>query len=132
MAAVPFVQEKDIMAHASATSTTPISADMQKCIAVCVECARSCAETITHCLQMGGKHADARHITLLRDCAVICETSARFMLHGSTFHGQTCAVCAEVCDACAKSCEALGGEEMKACADACRRCAESCRRMARA
>jgi hypothetical protein len=103
---------------------------MEDCIRECLECARLCEETITHCLQMGGMHAEPDHIRLLRDCVTICGTSAKFMAHGSPLHPKTCALCAEVCAECAASCERLGGDEMKACADACRRCAESCRQMA--
>ena len=118
------------MADTSATPTTPIRPEMQTCIDVCLDCARLCEETLTQCLQMGGPHADPRHMTLLRDCIVICDASARFMLHGSELHDRTCAVCAEVCDACAASCDALG-DEMEACAHACRAGADSCRRLAR-
>jgi hypothetical protein len=104
--------------------------EMQQCIQNCLDCHRICMETVAHCLQMGGKHADAAHITTLLDCAEICQTSANFMLRGSAFHARTCAVCADVCTRCAEECEQMDGEQMQACAAACRRCAESCQRMA--
>ena len=87
---------------------------------------------MSHCLALGGKHAEARHIGLLDDCAEICRTSAGFMLRGSEFHPRTCGVCAEVCRACAESCDRLAGDDelMKRCAEMCRRCAQSCERMA--
>ncbi len=104
---------------------------MQECIQNCLDCHRICVETAAHCLQMGGKHAEASHIRLLLDCADICQTSANFMLRGSDLHVRTCAVCAEVCDLCAQSCEQFGDDEqMRACVEVCRRCAESCRAMA--
>ena len=84
-----------------------------------------------HCLQMGGRHAEAGHLQLLLDCAEICQTSANFMTRGSELHNRTCAVCAEICERCAEDCEQFGDEAlMKACAETCRRCAESCRQMA--
>jgi hypothetical protein len=107
-----------------------MSEEMQRCIQACLDCHRICLETVTHCLQMGGKHADPAHIRLLLDCAEICQTSANFMLRGSDLHGRTCAVCAEVCERCAQDCAQFDDAQMKACAEACRRCAESCRRMA--
>jgi hypothetical protein len=109
-----------------------ISAAMQSCIEECLECHRICVETAAHCLKMGGKHASPEHIGALLDCAQICQTSADFMLRGSSDHGETCDVCATVCARCADSCETLGKDDdlMRRCAQACRRCAESCRDMA--
>lgn len=109
-----------------------LTPDMRRCIDNCIECHKICNETITHCLLLGGKHASAEHIALLMDCADICATSARFMLHGSHHHERTCAVCAEVCEACAKDCEqmAKGDETMMRCAKMCRACADSCHKMA--
>jgi hypothetical protein len=85
---------------------------------------------VTHCLQAGGKHAEADHIRLLLDCVEICHTSAEFMLRGSHLHTRTCGVCAEVCQECAEDCDRFTEDWMKRCAETCRRCAESCRRMA--
>ncbi len=109
-----------------------ISTEMRNCITSCTECHAICVETAAHCLEMGGKHADASHIRTLLDCAQICATSADFMLRGSDLHPQVCAVCATACDRCAESCERLadGDELMARCAEVCRACAESCRRMA--
>ena len=36
-----------------------LSQDMRQCIENCLKCHASCTETSTHCLQMGGKHAEA-------------------------------------------------------------------------
>ena len=114
--------------------TTPRTGHMQECIDNCLRCHAVCTETITHCLEMGGRHAAPEHIRLLQYCAQICATSADFMLRGSDLHGRTCGVCAEVCARCAEDCArmAAGDEMMQRCADECRRCAESCRRMSQA
>ena len=118
----------------SSHATHQMSPEMQQCIQNCMECHRICLETVPHCLQMGGKHAEAVHIRLLLDCAEICQTSANFMIRGSDLHTRTCAVCAEVCERCAEDCERIGAgdEQMRRCAEMCRRCADSCRRMASA
>lgn len=104
---------------------------LRSCIEECMNCHAVCQETVNHCLQQGGHHAEAGHIRLLLDCVEICQTSANFMLRGSPFHVRTCAACSEICQACAEDCEQMGGDErMRACAEACRRCAESCASMA--
>jgi hypothetical protein len=114
--------------------TTAHSNDMQQCIAECQSCHALCLETVSHCLEMGGSHAEPRHIGLLESCAEICQTSANFMIRGSELHTRTCAACAEVCRACEADCRRLsaGDEVMARCADACAQCAESCERMAAA
>jgi len=108
-----------------------MGAEMQQCINECLACHALCLETITYCVQKGGKHVEQSHLQLLTDCAEACQVSANFMCRGSELHGRYCAVCAEVCNRCAESCDKFGDDEqMKACAEACRRCAESCQRMA--
>lgn len=106
------------------------SAEMEACIKNCSDCHHICIETMSYCLQKGGRHAEAHHIRLLQDCIQICHTSEDFMLRGSDLHTYTCGVCAEVCERCAQDCEQMGNDaQMKACAEMCRRCAESCRSM---
>ena len=108
-----------------------VNQEMEQCIAACTDCHHVCVETVTHCLEKGGAHADAAHIRTLLDCAQICQTAGDFLLRGSELHGRTCAACAEVCERCAESCDRLGDDaEMRRCAAECRRCAEECRRMA--
>ena len=111
-----------------------ISQEVRQCIENCLDCYSICQETLTHCLELGGKHATPQHIRLLQDCSEICQTSAGFMLRTSNFHPKTCATCAEICEQCANECERMaeGDELMRRCAEMCHRCAESCRSMAMA
>ncbi|WP_257461775.1 four-helix bundle copper-binding protein [Archangium lipolyticum] len=112
------------------TGNDQLTEEMRGCISNCISCSAVCLQTVTYCLQRGGKHAAPDHIRLLEDCVQICKTSADFMLRASPLHPRTCAVCAEVCERCAVECEKMGDDTtMKACAEACRRCAESCRKM---
>jgi hypothetical protein len=98
-----------------------------------LECHRVCEETVTYCLQQGGRYAEAAHIRLLTDCADICRTAADFMVRSSQFHPAVCGVCAEVCRQCAAACEAFGDDEqMRRCAQACRECEQACQQMATA
>lgn len=104
---------------------------MQECIDRCQSCQQACLEAISHCLEKGGKHAEADHIRLLMACAEICDTSARFILLGSEHDVRVCEVCAGICEACAQDCERFENDDMmQRCADVCRRCADSCRHMA--
>jgi hypothetical protein len=109
---------------------TELSAPMLECIENCEDCHNICLETLQHCLQEGGEHADQSHIRLLMDCAQICTTSADFMLRSSPLHGRTCGVCAQVCEQCAESCAKFTGDQiMQECADTCQSCSDSCRKM---
>ena len=82
-----------------------LGTEMEQCIKLCEECYHTCIETITYCLQQGGKHAEAAHIGLLLDCAAICHTSTDFMLRSSPLHGR---ICADACWRCAESCRRMG------------------------
>ncbi|MDB4914745.1 MAG: hypothetical protein JWM95_2389 [Gemmatimonadetes bacterium] len=103
---------------------------VRRCIDECVRCHEVCASTVPYCLEQGGPHAAEAHITLLLDCAHLCQTAADFMLRGSDEHERLCAACAAVCERCAVSCSEFDDDEvMHACAESCRRCAEACERM---
>jgi hypothetical protein len=95
-------------------------------------CATICWETVSHCLSLGGPHAEATHIRSLIDCAEACRSAADSMARGSEIHGRVCGVCAEACRRCAESCERVDAqdEQMRLCMEACRRCEHSCAQMA--
>jgi hypothetical protein len=106
------------------------TSEMDQCIRNCLSSFQACEETLTECLS-GKKHEDSKHLILLKSCAEICHTSAKFMMMQSEFHFDTCGICAKVCTACADSCEELNDPAMNDCIKACRKCAESCGQMAR-
>ncbi|MBC8121755.1 MAG: four-helix bundle copper-binding protein [Gemmatimonadaceae bacterium] len=108
-----------------------LSEQMEQCIQDCLDCHRLCLGLVTHCLSMGGEHAEAAHIRLLLDCAQMAQTATDFMTRNSELHGRICLICAEVCEHCAQNCEQLMDDDaqMKACAEACRRAANSCQKM---
>jgi hypothetical protein len=104
---------------------------MRACIQECNRCHETCEETVLHCLEMGGQHAEPNHIRTMLDCAQICKTSADFMLRMSKFHGEICGVCADVCERCEAECERFKDDQMmQRCADACQSCARLCHEMA--
>lgn len=99
------------------------------CIEQCSTCSQVCYSiAINHCLEVGGKHIEPEHFTLMLNCAKVCETCAYLQMSKSPFSHHLCKLCADICEACAKSCENLGG--MEDCVAACKECAESCREMA--
>lgn len=99
------------------------------CIEACTSCYQTCMDSaMTHCLEAGGKHVEAKHFRLMMACAEICRSSAHLMLINSDHARALCKVCADICDQCAADCIKMG--DMKNCADACKRCADACRKMA--
>jgi hypothetical protein len=107
------------------------SSAMKHCIEKCRDCHDVCVQTVVHCLEKGGRHAEAPRVRLLLDCAQICNTSEDFLLRGSDLHELTCGVASEICARCAEECERLGDDPtMRHCAETCRRCAASCAQMA--
>jgi CBS domain-containing protein len=107
--------------------------DLQNCIASCRQCHDVCTQTLSHCVERGGRHVQPAHIRLLLDCIEICNANVSFMLRGSDLHSSTCTTCAEVCEWCAGDCERLADDEqMRTCAEICRACGHSCREMAAA
>ncbi len=112
-------------------TATHLTRDVQDAIDECQHCHSICVATIRHCLDLGGRHAEAGHITLMSDCAQVCTMAANFMLRNSRFQKQITGLCAQVCHACADDCERLDGEDrmMRECAEACRRCASFCERI---
>ncbi len=108
-----------------------MSDEVRECIQDCLDCFKTCNQTLIRCLGMGGKHAEIEHLNLIMDCARICNTNSEFMLRNSTYYPQTCGLTADICDECADTCDRFEDDFMKECASVCRRCAESCREMAR-
>ena len=104
---------------------------IQQCIGLCLDCHATCEATVTHCIDRGGAHAELEHLTLLRDCAQICLTSAGFLLRGSGNLTLICEACADVCERCAAACDGfeLRDGVMTRCAQVCRDCARSCIRV---
>lgn len=99
-------------------------------IGACKDCHAVCTETMFHCLNMCGKHAEMSHVRLMRDRADICEQSEDRMLRGSELMNQACRMSADVCDSCAESCDAFDDQAMKTCAQTRRDCASVCREVA--
>lgn len=110
------------------TATPALSAELRAGISDCLACYSACTETVSYCLERGGRYAEAAHIRMLLDCAEMARTAADFMLRGSDCHPEVCTLAASMAAACARACAAFSDDpRMKACVDACLRCASSCK-----
>ena len=115
-------------AKRSAARRRRFESPMQDAITACLDCHSMClGMAMTYCLEKGGRHVEQKHLSLMLNCAELCQTSANFMLSDSPLHGRVCLICAEACEACAKSCEQVG--DMRDCVEECQACAKSCRTM---
>lgn len=104
----------------------------QACIESCWRSHVMCIETEHYCLEKGGTHVMAAHLTLLADCAEMCDKTANSLLRSSSQHAAVCVACAQLCDACAQNCETFTDDErMLLCARTCRECAGHCREMSK-
>lgn len=101
---------------------------MRKEVYETLDCYHVCTETIQHCIEMGGKHAEPKHLNLMMDCAQVCLTMANFIMRDSEYCRKLAPLCAEICEVCAASCASLGDEAgMQRCVDSCKTCAQTCK-----
>ncbi|MAF59920.1 MULTISPECIES: four-helix bundle copper-binding protein [Sphingomonadales] len=104
---------------------------MKDCIDLCAASHAMCLETANYVASSSRSPASAPLLTLLSDCAEICQATANSMLRRSALHTILCRACADACDQCARECEQRRDDpQLTHCAEACRRCAEGCRHMA--
>lgn len=113
-------------------SHKPEHIEDEECIYDCLKTFEICTSCIQHCLSIGGKHADPKHIKLMMACAEISRLTSTMMLSKSEYAFDLCCLCAKVCEATASSCNKIDENDfmMQECSSACRKCAESCLKMA--
>lgn len=105
---------------------------VERCIQACRDCNETCLETMTHCLNKGGEHAETSHMKVLRDCGDSCCSTVEHMLRSSQFSSEYCDLCARICDECATSCDQFKDDQrMSSCSESCRGCGDVCREMTR-
>ena len=93
----------------------------------CNGCAQTCSTTLDQFLKKGGKYADPKRVSLLRDCIAICKTNDGLRKRKSEFFPQVDKVCGEVCAKCAQSCEELNDPSLKGCIELCKKCSTACK-----
>lgn len=112
------------------TNIMNLKKEWRECIEACTNCHNVCVETAAYSLQEGGMLNEAKHISMLYDCADICQTSVNSMSRGSELANKICATCANICEMCADHCDMFDDENVKECGHICRECAAQCREMA--
>ncbi len=102
----------------------------QACINECNKCAQACYECFKACLNEPDLNARKNCVSILVECAQMCQMSSAFMSMEGQFVKEHCIMCAAICDKCATECDMFKDDHCKKCAQECRTCAEECRKMA--
>lgn len=104
--------------------------EMQDAIGACMKTYSQCEQTMTHCLQQGGRYVDRSLMAVLMDCSDMTRVCADMMIRQSPMAMEMAKMCAQVASKCADACMAMSDDQMmQRCAEACRACAEACRAM---
>jgi hypothetical protein len=99
------------------------------------KCAKLCAESASHCLDVlckgeGNREAHARALEMAAGCEEFCKLTAGLMACDSPLKHYAMAACGHACHDCAEACEKAGGDQIMAeCVKKCRECAEMCHKM---
>jgi hypothetical protein len=95
------------------------------------DCEATCEHMIHHLLMGRDLSLREDQISLLYDCANICNLTARYIARGSFFAKSSAALCEEVCAACGNECERFSDQMSQHCAIVCFNCAKHCGDFAR-
>ncbi|MDF2942940.1 MAG: ferredoxin [Herbinix sp.] len=100
------------------------------CIEACTKCAQACYKCFYACINEPDLNARKSCVSILIECAMMCQMSVSMMSMNGQFSKEHCALCARICDSCAKECNTFNDEHCQKCAQECRSCADECRNMA--
>ena len=101
--------------------------EFSETISILNDCAAECNHCFNACLNEKDVKMMARCIQLDRDCADICQLTARMLQSDSEVSSEALRLCITVCEACAEECERHSdSEHCKRCAEMCRKCANAC------
>ena len=98
----------------------------QDLIRILLECAFTCENCATSCLQEEHVKMMARCIALDRDCSDICIQAAQLLQRNSEISVEFLQVCEHICRMCADECAKHEHDHCQHCAEVCRQCAEAC------
>lgn len=109
--------------------TSEKSHQIQACIDACTKCAQICYECFNACLSEPDVNARRDCISMLVECAMMCQMSVSMMTMNAKFSMQHCELCEKICNQCAQECAMFKDEHCKKCAEICLQCADACRNM---
>jgi hypothetical protein len=93
-------------------------------IELSLECYRACLQTVSYCLQKGGRYVEDVELRLLFECADACNTAVSIMMRGATLQPDVCGIQDRIRERCAEMCEQFDDDpQLARCARLCRRCA---------
>lgn len=102
----------------------------QVCIDACNRCAQACFECFKACLNESDVGERKACISMLIECAMICQNAAAYMSLDAQHAMDLCKLCATICDKCATECDMFKDDHCQKCADICRVCVDECKKMA--
>lgn len=94
-----------------------------------IDCALTCEDCETACLNEDNITLLARCIELNRDCADICIQAARLLKRDSEIADDYMMICEKICRMCADECRKHNHDHCKTCAEVCEACAEACHQL---
>lgn len=101
----------------------------QTCIDACNKCAQACFECFKACLNEPDVQARKNCISILVECALMCQMSSAMMSMEGQFAKDHCKLCAAICQKCAQECEMFKDDHCQKCAQVCKECADECNKM---
>jgi len=109
------------------STASSVLADAYACKEECQKCSSVCKKALKHCIDMGGEHANADHLKIMKDCTEACDHTAAFLgKKGSVeeyTRNDTCKKCMDACQKCADACDSMKDDKiMQRCANECRMC----------
>ncbi|AAK78060.1 hypothetical protein BJV85_000081 [Clostridium acetobutylicum] len=108
---------------------TMVTDKYQKCIDACNRCSQACYECFKACLNEPDVNARRTCISILFECAQMCQMSSALMSMDAQFAIDHCKLCSVICDKCAQECSMFQDPHCQKCANECRTCSNECRMM---
>jgi hypothetical protein len=102
----------------------------QTCIDACKKCTQTCYECFHACLNEPDLNARKNCVSMLIECAIMCQMSVTMMSMNGQYSKEHCSLCYKICVSCAKECKKFKDEHCQDCAQVCNDCADECRKMA--
>ncbi len=102
---------------------------MQSCIDACMKCMQACFECFNACLNEPDVKERKNCISMLIECAMMCQMLVAEMSMSGRFIMQQCKLCAAICYKCSEECNMFKDAHCIECAEICRDCGEECKRM---
>lgn len=93
-----------------------------KIIDACLTCSVASERCAAECLSMGLSSC----VQICRDCADICNLTARMGARDSVFFSELCKLCDQICRRCIAECSMHDHDCCAECVDACASCITAC------